>query len=160
MPPSPLVDPERIEPSNRLFDKTTIRGINPQRHEMEQLDAILSIFEDEEVMVGLKEVREDEFWTRGHVPDNPLLPGCLIVESAAQLCSFWYGHKHRDDDRFIGFGGLEDVSFRARVRPGDDLLLLAHPIEERRRRMKYRTQGVVDGDVVFQGIIVGMPVPA
>jgi len=160
MPPSPLIDPDRIDPSQRSFSPSEIRSINPQRHEMEQLDGIISIFEEEDVITGLKEVQDDEFWTRGHLPDQPLMPGCLMVESAAQLCSFWYGHRHRNDDRFIGFGGLEDVSFRSKVTPGEDLVLLAHPIEERSRQMKYQTQGLVGEKVVFAGVIIGMPVPA
>jgi 3-hydroxyacyl-[acyl-carrier-protein] dehydratase len=160
MPPSPLVDLERIDTSERLYDIDHIRTVNPQRRDMEQLDAVVTTFEDEEVMVGLKFVEADEFWTDGHLPDEPIMPGCLIVESAAQLCSFWYGNEHRDDDRFIGFGGLEDVTFRSQVVPGDELLLLSHPIEVRSRRMKYQTQGLVDGKVVFEGIIIGMPFSA
>ncbi len=160
MPPSPLVDPDRIDPSERLFDRSYIRTINPQRHEMEQLQGIVSIFEDPRVIAGIREVEEDEFWARGHLPGNPIMPGCLIVEAAAQLCSFWYGHRNRDDDRFIAFGGLREVSFRSRVEPGDDLLLLAKPLEERSRRMTYQTQGLVDEQVTFEGIVIGMPAPS
>ncbi len=160
MPPTPLIDPDRIDASERLYDIDHIRKINPQRRDMEQLDAVVTKFDDEEVMVGLKTVEGDEFWTDGHLPDDPIMPGCLIVESSAQLCSFWYGNEHRDDDRFIGFGGLEDVAFRSKVVPGDQLLLLAHPIEVRSRRMKYQTQGLVDDQVVFEGVIIGMPFSA
>lgn len=160
MPPSPIIDPDRIDPSERLYDEEQIRSINPQRYEMEQLDGVVTVFEEENVIVGIKNVEEEEFWARGHLPDNPLMPGCLVVESAAQLCSFWYGNRHREDDRFIGFGGLEDVKFRSQVKPDDELLLLAHPIEVRRRRMKYQTQGLVDGNVVFEGVIVGVPIPS
>lgn len=160
MPPSPIIDPKRIDATERLYDNEHIRSINPQRHEMEQLDGVVTLFEEENVMVGIKHVEGDEFWTNGHLPDNPIMPGCLIVESAAQLCSFWYGNEHREDDRFIGFGGLEDVTFRSKVTPGDELLFLSHPIEVRSRRMKYQTQGLVDGKVVFEGIIIGVPLPS
>ncbi len=159
MPPNPLIDLDRIDPSDRLYEKHQIRKVNPQRNNMEQLDAVITLFDDENVMVGFKSVTGDEFWTDGHLPDHPIMPGCLIVEAAAQLCSFWYGND-RDDDRFIGFGGLDDVTFRSQVTPGDKLLLLAHPIEVRSRRMKYKTQGVVDQQVVFEGVIIGMPLSA
>lgn len=160
MPPTPMVDPDRIDPSQRLYDSEHIRTINPQRHEMEQLDGVVTHFEEEEMMVGIKEVGEDEFWTDGHLPEEPIMPGCLIVESAAQLCSFWYGNEHREDDRFIGFGGLDSVTFRSKVIPGDRLLFLAHPIEVRSRRMKYQTQGLVKDQVVFEGVIIGIPFPS
>ena len=58
------------------FDKPTadiheIRKYNPQRHEMEQLTAI--VYEDMEakICVGYKDVTQHEFWVRGHMPGCP-----------------------------------------------------------------------------------------
>jgi 3-hydroxyacyl-[acyl-carrier-protein] dehydratase len=55
-----------------------IRRYNPQRFEMEQLSAI--VFEDSAraICVGYKDLKQDEFWTRGHMPGMPLMPGVIM----------------------------------------------------------------------------------
>ena len=72
-----------------LADREAIRQVNPQRFEMEQLTAIVYVDPVNHVIVGYKDVRHDEFWVRGHMPDYPLLPGVLMCEAAAQLCSYY-----------------------------------------------------------------------
>ncbi len=156
MPPNPIIDTDTVDPDQIAYDLDDIRSINRQRYEMEQLDGILRIDEEDEICIGIRHVRDDEFWVEGHVPGNPLLPGCLIVETAAQLCSFYHGHQS-DDDRFIGFGGLEDVRFRAPVKPGNDLIVASEVIEIRSRRMKFRTQAFLLPRIVYSGVIIGMP---
>ena len=82
---------------------------------MEQLDAV--IWQHEGSILGRKDVREDEFWVPGHIPGRPLLPGVVMLEAAAQLSSF-HTATYVGWEGFIGFGGLEDVKFRAAVKPG------------------------------------------
>ena len=55
---------------------------------MEQLTAI--VFDDVErgICVGYKDISPDEFWVRGHMPGMPLMPGVIMCEAAAQLCSY------------------------------------------------------------------------
>src|SRR5216683_1876674 len=104
MPPVALVDLATIDTSRVLVDLEGIRQANPQRFEMEQLSAILVLDPKQHLIVGYKDVRPDEFWVRGHMPDYPLLPGVLMCEAAAQLCSYYivaYGLMPGD---FIGFG--------------------------------------------------------
>ena len=43
--------------------------------------------------VGLKIVRSDEFWIKGHFPARPMYPGVLIIETGAQLASFLYNSR-------------------------------------------------------------------
>jgi 3-hydroxyacyl-[acyl-carrier-protein] dehydratase len=108
------------------------------------------------VIVGYKDVRDDEFWVRGHIPGRPLLPGVIMCEAAAQLCSFYYV-KAMADERFLGFGGMNEVKFRGAVEPGHRVILIAKAVDLRPRRAVFDCQGFVDGAMVFQGQIVGMP---
>src|ERR1700722_16425284 len=124
MPPVLIKDPLQVDTSQVVCDREGLREINPQRFEMEQLDAIVYVDRVQHVCIGYKDVRSDEFWVRGHMPDYPLLPGVLMCEAAAQLVSYYtvtYGLKVGD---FVAFGGMEDVRFRGPVRPGDRLLLI------------------------------------
>src|SRR6516225_5001932 len=104
MPPQLHFDPAGLDLSNVVADREAIRAVNPQRFEMEQLTAIVHVDTTQELLAGYKDVRADEFWARGHMPGAPLLPGVLMCEAAAQLCSFYivkYSGLLREG--FVGF---------------------------------------------------------
>ena len=125
MPPAPLVDPATIDTSKVLVDLEGIREANPQRFEMEQLTAIVRLDPAERLIIGYKDITEREFWVRGHMPDYPLMPGVLICEAAAQLSSYFVHTIKINEGAFMGFGGMEDVRFRGKVKPGDRLVLVS-----------------------------------
>jgi 3-hydroxyacyl-[acyl-carrier-protein] dehydratase len=159
MPPSILVDISKIDLSKVEIPIERIREVNRQRFEMEHLDGIVHLNLAEQYVIGFKNCRPDEFWVRGHIPGRPLLPGVLMIEAAAQLCSFYFSTASREaGERFIGFGGVTDVKFRGTVVPGDRLLLIAKCREMRSRRAVFATQGVVGERLVYEGTIIGMPV--
>jgi 3-hydroxyacyl-[acyl-carrier-protein] dehydratase len=158
MPPAPLVDPAMIDTSRILVDQEGIRRLNLQRFEMEQLTAIVSLDVNAHLIVGYKDVRADEFWVRGHMPGFPLLPGVLICETAAQLCSYYCQTIHLIDEGFVGFGGMEDVRFRGQVRPGDRLIMVAKASRVNRRQTMFDTQGFVESNMVYHGRIIGVPI--
>ena len=62
MPSEPLVDMSQFDFSKPLYTLDDIRRINPQRHEMEQLSAIVHVDESTNTIVGYKEVTDKEFW--------------------------------------------------------------------------------------------------
>ena len=153
-----IVGPSGIDPNTVTIPLEDIRKCNPQRYEMEHLQGILRFDPENGIVIGYKDQAEDEFWVKGHIPGRPLMPGVIMIETAAQLCSFYYKWMNRDDDRFIGFGGVDGVKFRGTVAPGDKFIIVGKCLEMRSRRMIFDTQGVVDGKLVFEGKIIGMPV--
>ena len=161
MPPAPLIDPANFDTSRVLVDQEGVRRANLQRFEMEQLTAIVSIDGETHTIIGYKDVRPDEFWVRGHMPDYPLMPGVLICEAAAQVCSFYYRRQIQgDEEGFLGFGGMEDVRFRGQVRPGDRLIIVAKARRVHRRQTIFDTQGFVESNMVYHGRIIGVPLAA
>jgi 3-hydroxyacyl-[acyl-carrier-protein] dehydratase len=161
MPPVLHFDPSKLDMSNVVADREAIRAVNPQRFEMEQLTAIVHVDTERELLVGYKDVRPDEFWVRGHMPGAPLLPGVLMCEAAAQLAAFYiakYSGLLREG--FIGFGGMENVRFRAPVRPGDRLVLVAKALKLHRRQCIFDVQGFVGPTMVFHAQIIGVPMTA
>jgi 3-hydroxyacyl-[acyl-carrier-protein] dehydratase len=160
MPPAPLVDPAAIDTSRVLVDREGIARFNPQRFEMIQLTAIVHINVEEKLVIGYKDVEADEFWVRGHMPDYPLMPGVLMCEAAAQLCSFFCGHIQLNKGGFIGFGGMEDVRFRGQIRPGDRLVLVAKARRLHHRQTMFDCQGFVGTNMVFHGKIIGVSIPS
>lgn len=157
MPREFHLDPASIDWNRVIVDLDGIRKVNPQRFELEQLTAIVLIDTEKHIIAGYKDVHKDEFWVRGHLPNYPLLPGVLMCEAAAQLCSYYittHGHARGD---FIGFGGLEKVRFRGQVRPGDRLLLIGKGIKLHHRKTVFNVQGLVGSKLVFDGDIIGVP---
>jgi 3-hydroxyacyl-[acyl-carrier-protein] dehydratase len=158
MPPQLIIDPEKLDFTHPLADIEAIRKVLPQRYEMEQLTAILFVNPVEKVIVAYKDVRPDEFWVRGHMPDFPLLPGVLMCEAAAQLCSYYINTQGLSSGDFVAFGGLEKVKFRGAVRPGDRFIVAAQLLEFRAgRRARFSVQGVVGSTLVFHGEVTGVP---
>jgi 3-hydroxyacyl-[acyl-carrier-protein] dehydratase len=124
---------------------------------MEQLHAIVHVDPAQHLVIGYKDVTADEFWVRGHIPGDPLLPGVLMCEAAAQLCSYYITTHGPNPGEFIGFGGMDNVRFRGRVRPGDRLVLVAKALRIHRRGSTFNVQGFVGPTMVFQGDVMGMP---
>jgi 3-hydroxyacyl-[acyl-carrier-protein] dehydratase len=164
MAPPLLVDLSSVDLDRVVLPIEAIRQLNPHRFEMEQLTAVVHLDADAQTIVAYKDVRDDEFWVRGHIPGRPLLPGVLMIEAAAQMCSVYYKHV-RQDPRFLGFGGVDGVKFRGQVVPGQRLLLVGRALEIRSRRAVFDTQGVVgqgadlqEMKLVFEARITGMPI--
>jgi 3-hydroxyacyl-[acyl-carrier-protein] dehydratase len=157
MPPELHYDPARIDLEKVVADQEAIRAVNPQRFEMEQITAIVHIDREQHLIVGYKEVRQDEFWIRGHMPNYPLMPGVLLCEAAAQLCSYYTITQGLLQGDFIGFGGLENVRFRSTVRPGDRLVLIGKAIRLHRRQTIFNVQGFVGNTMVFHADVIGVP---
>ena len=157
MPPPLILNPASLDLNQVLVRKDAIRQVNPQRFEMEQLDAIVLLDQEKELIVGYKDVHGDEFWVRGHMPGYPLLPGVLICEAAAQLAAYYIATAGLLGGHFLGFGGLENVRFRGTVKPGDRLVLVGKAVRLNPRQPVVTVQGFVGGTMVFQGDIIGVP---
>src|ERR1700676_3466632 len=160
MPPEAVFDVTKLDFDHVVADLEGIRAVNRQRFEMEQLTAIVHLDRELNLIVGYKDVAADEFWVRGHMPDYPLMPGVLICEAGAQLCSYHSVVSGLlQEGYFIGFGGMENVRFRGVVRPGDRLVLVAKAEKLHRRQTVFNVQGFVGTVMVFHGEIIGVPMP-
>jgi len=158
MPPPLILDPASLDLTRVVADREAIRLVNPQRYDMEQLTAIVHVDREQELIAGYKDVCANEFWVRGHMPGEPLFPGVLICEAAAQLCSYYIVTAGRlAVGEFLGFGGLEEVKFRDRVLIGDRLVLIGKAIKVHRRQTVFSVQGFVGARMVFHGDVIGMP---
>jgi len=132
-----------------------IRKVNPHRFEFEQLSSVILFSPEQKVIVGLRDVRQDEFWIRGHIPGRPIFPGVLMLEAAAQLCSFYCGNVVGGEG-FLGFGAIDEVRFRGTVTPGERLVLMGREKVLTPSRCLFETQGAVNGKVVFGANILGI----
>lgn len=152
-----LIDLNRIDLNRVIMGQDEIRRANPHRYEMEQLDGILLFEPKQKIVVGYKDARPDEFWVRGHIPGRPLMPGVLMLESAAQLVSFYCKKTvEQNNAKFMGLGGINNAKFRSTVVPGDRLIVICKATEMRPRRVIFNTQGVVNNRLAFEAMIIGI----
>ena len=155
MPNKPIIDISKIDTSKVAITRDEIYQVNPHRYEFQQLDGIYFIDHNKKIMAGYRDVRDDEFWVRGHIPGRPIFPGVLMIETAAHLVSY-FAMTEMPGKGFLGFAGVDKVKFRSQVSPGQRIVMIGKMIEIKSRRCIGNTQAFVDGKQVFEGIIKGM----
>ena len=152
-----LVSPDLYDLEKPIARIEDIEKYNPQRYEMEQLTAIVYENAEDVTCVGYKDMTDGEFWIRGHVPGNPILPGVIICEAAAQLASYLSGKMEITEGAMLGFAGLDEVKFRGLIRPGDRLVIQAKMLKMRKFQITAQFMALVGDDIVAEGIIKGFP---
>lgn len=155
MPPPLLFDLDAIDLNGVQFTQDQIYARLPHRFEFKLLGGIIYLDMNVGRVVSFYDCREDSWWTRGHVPERPLLPGILMLEMAAQTAAF-AAQLYEADAGFMAFGGLDGCKFREAVFPGERMYILAEAVEHRRRKIVSRTQGIKSGRVVFEAQITGL----
>ena len=112
MASEPICDLKSLDFSKPVYSLEQIREVNPQRFEMEQLSGIIHVDQSQHLIVGYKQLTNDEFWIRGHMPGFPLMPGVVQCEAAAQLGGFYARKYDLIGGDYLGFGGMDEVRFR------------------------------------------------
>lgn len=163
MASQPILNPATVNLEEVAVSKGEILAVNPHREEFEQIDKLISLNIEEGIAVGIavgiKTQRPEEFWTRGHIPGRPIMPGVLMIEMAAQISSLMYHFKFDTaGKKFFGFGGVNKVKFRGSVVPGDDLLMVVKATKLRSRIAIFEAQGFVGEKMVFEGEVTGVVV--
>jgi 3-hydroxyacyl-[acyl-carrier-protein] dehydratase len=157
MPPQLLFDMSKIDLDQVVINKQEIEAVNPQRFEMQQLDNVIWYDKEKFLILGYKDLTENEFWIRGHLPGRPLMPAVIMIEAAAQLSSVFVKHVYQLGG-FIGFASIDEAKFRKPVSPGCRLYLLGHITVFKRRKFTCIVQGIIDGTMVFDTVVSGLNV--
>jgi 3-hydroxyacyl-[acyl-carrier-protein] dehydratase len=154
----PALDPLAFNYDNPLIGIEQIRSVNPHRYEFEMLTGIVHVDPTQQVIIGFKDMRETDFWVRGHMPGIPLFPGVLMCEAAAQLCGYYYvSQKVGDDGILMGLAGIDEARFVRTVRPGERLIMVGTGLKVRRRLTRFRVVGQVGTEKAFETVISGVP---
>ena len=112
------------------LDINEIKKILPHRPPMLLVDRILEI-EPFKSATGLKNVTMNEPQFLGHFPENPIMPGVLLLEAMAQVggVAMLYPEEHRG--KIALFGGMDNIKFKQIVLPGDQLITKAEIVKVR-----------------------------
>lgn len=99
-----------------------IKKIIPHRYPFLLIDKVEDII-DENKAVGYKNVTVNEPFFQGHFPEEPVMPGALIVEALAQLGAVAILSREEFKGKTAYFAGIDKVRFKKKVVPGDTLKL-------------------------------------
>ena len=125
---APVYDPNR-EP---LMDINRIRELLPHRYPFLLVDKIIEIGGD--YIVGIKNVSVNEPFFQGHFPQEPIMPGVLLVEAMAQTGGLLVLNSVDEPERYSTyFMKIDGVKFRQKVVPGDTLIFRLQLISPIRR---------------------------
>lgn len=105
-----------------VLDSTQIQKIIPHRYPMLLIDRVDEL-EPGKKAVATRNVTIHEEVFNGHFPDNPVMPGVLIVEALAQTGAVALLSMPEFKGKTAYFGGIRQAKFRKVVRPGDTLRL-------------------------------------
>ena len=129
------------------LDKNQIEQLLPHREPMlliEELYDIKKLFS----ATGVVNVKKDSFFVQGHFPDQPVMPGVLIVEAFGQSAAALTAHgldKSTYENKLVFLMGVERARFRNPVMPDCKLLLKIEAIRSHGRVWKYKGTAKVDG---------------
>jgi 3-hydroxyacyl-[acyl-carrier-protein] dehydratase len=159
MPSGPLIDLATLDLRRVVAGRKELDAVLKQRGRFEMVDGVSHMDLENGLVVGYKEIRRGDWWASDHIPGRPLFPGALMVEAAAQLCTFHFLNLHPElENVFIGFGGLDEVRFRLAVEPDCRLILVGKVMRERSRMFIYDAQGFVGQQLAFECAIRGVVV--
>ena len=129
------------------LNKKQIENLLPHREPMLLIDELYDI-EKLFSATAVVYVKKDSFFVNGHFPDNPVMPGVLIVEAFGQAAAALTAHgldKETYDNKLVFLMGIEKARFRNPVIPDCKLELKIQAIRSHGRVWKYKGDAFVDG---------------
>ena len=142
------------------LNKDQIRNLLPHREPMLLIDELFDIKKLSSASALVK-VRKESFFVQGHFPNNPVMPGVLIVESFGQAAAALTASgldKSTYENKLVFLMGVEKARFRNPVIPDCDLILKIEAIRSHGRVWKYQGEAFVDdkkmADAIWSATIV------
>ncbi len=132
------------------MDIEEIKSILPHRPPFLFVDEVMEV--SDKKITAKKNVRGDEYFFPGHFPDDPIMPGVLIVEAIAQAGGVMLLRKYRGAVPL--FMAIEKARFRRIVKPGDTLILEVELLQERGKVVKICGTASVDGALACEATIL------
>ena len=143
-----------------ILKKEDIIKLLPHREPMLLIDELYDI-EKLKSATGLVNVKKDSFFVQGHFPDQPVMPGVLIVEAFGQSAAALTAHgldKTTYEDKLVFLMGVEKARFRNPVIPDCKLILKIEAIRSHGRVWKYKGEAFVNekkmADAIWSATIV------
>ncbi len=138
-----------------IADISEILRLLPHRYPFVMIDRIIDIRGDEHA-IGIKNITFNEPQFLGHFPENPVMPGVLVIEGMAQTAGVLCLRQMKlsEQRHSMYFLTIDKAKFRKPAVPGDTLAYHVDKIAHRRNMWWYRAEAKV-GDVLIAEAEVG-----
>ena len=141
------------------LSRAQIEAIIPHRDPFLLLDEVVELVPGERCHAR-RTLRRDEFWFAGHFPENPVMPGVLIVEALAQAGVVTTLSHPANAGKLVLFAGIDKVRFKRVVAPGETLDLYVEVTAARSVAGKARVEARVGGEMACRGELMMMLIDA
>jgi 3-hydroxyacyl-[acyl-carrier-protein] dehydratase len=142
--------------SNLKIKKEDIKKYLPHREPFLFIDEVIEIKENKEIH-ATKFISEDEYFLKGHFPNNPIFPGVIIIEALGQasgILGFVSMNKTPEEGSMYYFVGADKLRFKNPVIPGDKLTLESTKISEKAGIWKFDCKATVGEKFVCSAIVL------
>lgn len=130
-----------------MMDNIRIRELLPHRYPMQLVDKVISLGPTS--IVGVKNVTSNEPFFTGHFPQEPVMPGVLLIEAMAQCGGLLVLNTVEEPERWSTyFLKIDNVKFRQKVVPGDTLLFRVELLQAVRHGISSMKGYMFVGDMV------------
>ena len=136
------------------LNKSEIELLLPHRDPMLLINTLTNIKKLNSA-TGIVSVRKNSFFVQGHFPDNPVMPGVLIVEAFGQTAAALTAHgidKSTYENKLVFLMGVEKARFRSPVIPDCELLLYVEAVRSHGKVWKYKGQAFVNDKLMADAI--------
>tara|TARA_Y100000816_G_scaffold210960_1_gene156663 strand:- start:180 stop:626 length:447 start_codon:yes stop_codon:yes gene_type:complete len=144
----------------KSLNKSKIADLLPHREPMLLIDELYDIV-DLKSATAIVNVKKNSFFVQGHFPENPVMPGVLIVESFGQAAAALTAHgldKSTYENKLVFLMGVEKARFRNPVIPDCKLILKIEAIRSHGKVWKYKGEAFVNeikmADAIWSATIV------
>ena len=135
-----------------LMDINTIKSLLPHRPPFLLVDRVFHI--DESAIGGIKNVSMNEPFFVGHFPEEPVMPGVLIIEALAQCCGILVLSRVENPEEYSTyFLKADGVKWKRKVVPGDTLQLECHIVDMRRGICTAECKAFVGGQLACEATL-------
>ena len=128
----------------KKLNRKDIENIIPHSEPFILVDEVLEMVQGQKI-TALKYVKPEEYYFKGHFPNNPVMPGVLLVESIAQAGAIAVLSLPEFRGKMVLFAGIDKARFKRVVKPGDTLKIEVEISEIRRNIGKAKGKASVDG---------------
>ena len=136
-------------------DIREILKLLPHRYPFRLVDRIIEIDGDNSA-IGIKNVTANEPHFTGHFPEQPIMPGVLLIEGMAQTAGAICARKTGDGSNLVYFMTIDNARFRKPVVPGDRVEFHVVKQKQRGNIWKFHCDAKVDGQLVAEADIGAM----
>lgn len=139
-----------------IMDINEVQEYLPHRYPFLLVDRVIELNLGESI-VAIKNVTGNENHFNGHFPGLPIMPGVLIIEAMAQAAGI-LGFKTLDkkpaDGSIYMFAGVDNARFKRQVIPGDQLILKAQYVSDKKGLWKFDCQAFVEDKLACSATIL------